>query len=285
MAVVKKARQPRKQRPMRGRERRSHATAPLTGDASSREPNPDPLPQLSRWSRKEVIAALVLGVMVFASYVPAILGGFVWDDSVFTDEPLVRQWNGIWRIWSSPGEIKNEGHYWPLVYSSFWLEHKLWGFTPIGYHVVNVLLHGLICLLLWRLMLALAVPGAWLIAAVFAVHPLHVESVAWVIERKDLPLRPVLPCCHLGLASIHEGPQVGALLACTGSVCRRDAIEVDCRHPAGRSRHPALVEEGRVDLDGCAAARSVLRHGGIHCACRPAVLPRARGSLARLFPR
>ena len=104
-------------------------------------------------------------------------------------------------------------------------------------------------------------------------------------RAQGLALRPVLPCCHLGLASIHEGPQVGALLACTGSVCRRDAIEVDCRHPAGGSRHPALVEEGRVDLDGCAAARSVLRRGGIHCACRPAVLPRARRSLARLFPR
>ena len=186
MAGSKKARVSRRVRSTRSAERRPDVTGASTGTAGSRQPNPDPLPQPPRWSGNEVIAALVLAAMVFASYVPAILGGFVWDDSVFTDEPLVREWNGIWRIWSSPGEIKNEGHYWPLVYSSFWLEHKLWGFTPIGYHVVNVLLHGLICLLLWRLMLALAVPGAWLIAAVFAVHPLHVESVAWVIERKDL---------------------------------------------------------------------------------------------------
>ena len=132
------------------------------------------------------MVALLLGAMVFGSYVPAMLGGFVWDDTVFTEEPLVRDWDGIWKIWFSPGEIKNEGHYWPIVYTSFWLEHKLWGFAPMGYHTVNVLLHAVICMLLWRILLTLAVPGAWLIAAVFAVHPLHVESVAWVIERKDL---------------------------------------------------------------------------------------------------
>lgn len=132
------------------------------------------------------MVALLLGMMVVGSYIPAMSGGFVWDDTVFTEEPLVREWDGIWKIWFSPGEIKNEGHYWPLVYTSFWLEHKLWGFAPMGYHAVNVLLHTLICLLLWRILLMLAVPGAWLVAAVFAVHPLHVESVAWVIERKDL---------------------------------------------------------------------------------------------------
>ena len=127
-----------------------------------------------------------LGLLVAVSYLPALWAGFIWDDVIFTKEPVIRQWSGLWSIWFSPGDIKNEGHYWPIVYTSFWLEHKLWGLAPVGYHALNVLLHFANCLLVWRLLWRLAVPGAWAVAAVFAVHPLHVESVAWVIERKDL---------------------------------------------------------------------------------------------------
>ena len=137
-------------------------------------------------ARPGVLAALALGLLVFGSYFPAFLAGFVWDDEAFTEAAAVREVSGLWRIWSSPRAIENEGHYWPLVYTTFWLEHKLWGFAPAGYHAVNVALHLANTLLLWRLAGRLAVPGAWLLAAVFAVHPLHVESVAWVIERKDL---------------------------------------------------------------------------------------------------
>ncbi len=130
--------------------------------------------------------ALVLALLVVAAYLPALEAGFVWDDSIFADEPVVHAWSGLWNIWFSPADIENEGHYWPVVYTSFWLEHKLWGRNPLGYHAVNLLLHIANVLLIWRLLGRLAVPGAWVIAAVFAVHPLHVESVAWVIERKDL---------------------------------------------------------------------------------------------------
>ncbi len=130
--------------------------------------------------------ALLLGLLVTVSYLPVLEAGFVWDDVIFVDEPVVHNWSGLWNIWFSPADIKKEGHYWPIVYTSFWLEHKLWGLDPLGYHVVNLLLHLVNVLLIWRLLERLAVPGSWIIAAVFAVHPLHVESVAWVIERKDL---------------------------------------------------------------------------------------------------
>ena len=138
--------------------------------------------------RVRVLGMLALGVLVAVSYAPAVLwGGFVWDDRVITEAPPIRNWNGLWSIWFSPSDLEFwEGHYWPLVYTTFWLEHKLWGFAPAGYHAVNVLLHGANTLLLWHVLLRLAVPGAWIVAAVFAVHPLHVESVAWVLERKDV---------------------------------------------------------------------------------------------------
>ena len=137
-------------------------------------------------SPKDALTALALGVLAAVSYVPALSGGFVWDDVIFAEEPVIHAASGLRSIWLSPADIKNEGHYWPLVYSSFWLEHKLWGLAPAGYHAVNIALHLLNCLLLWRLMLRLRVPGAAVIAAVFAVHPVHVESVAWIIERKDV---------------------------------------------------------------------------------------------------
>ena len=141
---------------------------------------------LGAFSPHDAPAALALGLLVAVSYFPALSGGFVWDDVIFAEEPVIHSPSGLRSIWFSPADIKNEGHYWPLVYTSFWLEHKLWGLQPAGYHAVNILLHLFNCLLLWRLLVRLAVPGAVVIAALFAVHPLHVESVAWIIERKDV---------------------------------------------------------------------------------------------------
>jgi len=139
------------------------------------------------FSRWDALALVTLGLLVIVSYLPAMLwGGFVWDDNLCIKVDPVREVSGLWQIWFSPSDIEEEKHYWPLVYTTFWLEHKLWGFAPAGYHIVNVLLHLANTLLLWHLVRRLAVPGAWMVAAVFAVHPLHVESVAWIIERKDV---------------------------------------------------------------------------------------------------
>ena len=135
----------------------------------------------------ETAAAAALVVFVFIIYLPAILwGGFVWDDLAhIPGESAISDWGGIVRIWFQPTEVA-EPHYRPLTYTSFWLEHKLWGYNPMGYHTVNVLLHGATALLLWRVLGRLAVPAALIIVALWAVHPIRVESVAWAIERKDV---------------------------------------------------------------------------------------------------
>ena len=139
------------------------------------------------FSRRDSLAALALSLLVGICYLPAMLwGGLIWDDPIWYASPAVLEWSGLGTIWSWPSLIEGEKHYWPLTYTTFWLEHKIWGLEPAGYHIVNVLLHLLNSLLLWRLLLRLAVPGAWVVAAVFALHPLHVESVAWIIERKDV---------------------------------------------------------------------------------------------------
>ena len=166
---------------------RSGSGAARRQSAQALPPTPgEPARPLAARLRKAAPGLLVLALLIVASYFPALSGGFVWDDAAFAEEPAIRHWSGLGNIWFAPADITNEGHYWPLVYTSFWLEHKLWGLTPLGYHAVNLLLHLVNTVLVWRLLATLAVPGAWAVAAVFAVHPLHVESVAWIMGRKDL---------------------------------------------------------------------------------------------------
>ena len=177
---------------------------------------PDSIGSVRDLSRRAVWPVLALGLLVGTSYVPAMQAGFVWDDTIFAESAAVQDWSGIWKIWFSPSDIRREGHYWPIVYSTFWLEHKIWGFDPTGYHVVNIVLHFVNCVLLWWLMRCLAVPGAWAIAAVFAVHPLHVESVAWVIERKDLLSGLFYLSAVLAWIRFVNAPATGRYLATLG---------------------------------------------------------------------
>lgn len=129
------------------------------------------------------LAGLIVIATVVA-YGPAIQGGFVWDDDDYvTGNRALETAFGLSRIWFEPGVTRQ---YYPLVHSTFWLERKLWGLEPRGYHAVNVALHVLSALLLWRLLEHLSIPGAWFAAALFALHPVHVESVAWISERKNV---------------------------------------------------------------------------------------------------
>ena len=119
----------------------------------------------------------------FAAYGPALGGGFVWDDDAYvTANPLLTAPDGLWRIWFS---AHTQSQYFPLVFTTLRLEYALFGQDPLGYHVVNVLLHGLNALLAWAVLARLAVPGAWLAGAVFALHPVQVESAAWITELKN----------------------------------------------------------------------------------------------------
>jgi hypothetical protein len=126
----------------------------------------------------------LLVLLPFLIYFPAINGGFIWDDDAYvTENATLRSAEGLKQIWFSPNATPQ---YYPLVFTTFWLEHKLWDLNPSGYHVTNIFLHGLNALLLWRLLRYLKVSWALLAAAGFALHPVHVESVAWITERKNV---------------------------------------------------------------------------------------------------
>lgn len=135
--------------------------------------------RVGAWSGAGVVCLLLL-----LGYMPAILGGYVWDDDAYvTENTCLKNLDGLRRIWT---EIGATPQYYPLVHSTFWAEHHIWGLHPLGYHLTNLLLHALTALVLWRILRRLALPGAGLAAALFALHPVHVESVAWITERKNV---------------------------------------------------------------------------------------------------
>ena len=130
------------------------------------------------------LLAVILVAAVIFSYQPAWDAGFIWDDDEYvTHNPLLTAPDGLGRIWFS---TDSPSQYFPLVYTNFRAQHALWGLDPRGYHWFNIVLHAINALLLWRLLARLAVPGAWLGAAIFALHPLQVESVAWITELKNV---------------------------------------------------------------------------------------------------
>ncbi len=127
-------------------------------------------------------AGLVLLTLI--AYSRATQCGYIWDDNFHvTENPTLRDLNGLHRIWT---DVSATPQYYPLVHTSFWLEYHLWALNPVGYHAVNVVLHASAAVLLWRVLLTLRLPGGWIGAAIFAIHPITVESVVWVSERKNV---------------------------------------------------------------------------------------------------
>jgi tetratricopeptide (TPR) repeat protein len=133
------------------------------------------------WNRGWLKAFLLIAA-VFLVYQPVWHGKPLWDDDAHLTPPRLSSAHGLERIWIEPGATQQ---YYPLVFSMFWVEYKLWGDTTLGYHLVNILLHAFSALLLWKILRRLQVPGAYLAAAIFALHPVCVESVAWISEIKN----------------------------------------------------------------------------------------------------
>ncbi|MFZ5832007.1 MAG: tetratricopeptide repeat protein [Planctomycetota bacterium] len=127
---------------------------------------------------------LGLVALTLVCYLPALRAGFIWDDDHYVEHnDTLRSLHGLWQIWCEPRSLPQ---YYPMVHTTFWLEYRLWGLWPAGYHAVNIVLHALTSVALYILLRRLRIPCAWLAAALFAIHPVHVESVAWITERKNV---------------------------------------------------------------------------------------------------
>jgi tetratricopeptide (TPR) repeat protein len=132
------------------------------------------------WAR-HWLPGLALLVMTLVAYARVRHAGFMWDDEMHvTQNPAIVGPLGLSDIWTS-----RAARYFPLTLSTFWIEHALWGLNPLPYHAVNVFMHGACAVLLWRVLGSLRVRGAWLGAAIWALHPVQAETVAWITELKN----------------------------------------------------------------------------------------------------
>lgn len=185
--------------------------------------------------RRTCALGALLVLLVLVAYSPVFSAGFIWDDDEYVVENgNLEDWEGLRRIWLEP---RSSPQYYPLVFTSFWVERQAFGVDPGPIHATNVLLHAFNALLLWAVLRRLGLPSAYLIAVVFAVHPVHVESVAWITERKNvLSGTFYLASCLAYLAFALEG-RAGT--------------------PASRARRPGLYAVALVLFLGALLSKTV----------------------------
>src|SRR5271157_3794335 len=139
------------------------------------------VPAPPSWFRRDWVWGLILILFVILAYTPIWHAGFIWDDdAMLTGNPCIVGPLGLKEIWTT-----RAADICPLVLTTFWVEHAEWGLEPLPYHLVNLLMHGVCAVLLWRVLRSLRVQGAWLGGALWALHPVQVESVAWITEMKN----------------------------------------------------------------------------------------------------
>jgi len=156
---------------------------------------------------RSALRALVIALAAAWVYSPCVRGTWLWDDGLeITGNPVLRAANGWWQPWVHPQGMD----YFPLKSSLQWVEWQLWGANPLGYHLVNVGLHALSALLIWRLLRLLGARAAFLGGLLFAVHPLAVESVAWISEFKNTASLPPLLLASIAYVEFDRSGRRGA---------------------------------------------------------------------------
>jgi len=136
----------------------------------------------TKTARRTLLLAASVVAATFLTYFPSLQGELIWNDLDYVTKPALRSLAGLQSIWLQPGATEQ---YYPLLHSAFWLQFRLWSEQPLGYHLVTIALHAGAAVLFALVLRRLAIPGAWLAAFIFALHPVHVESVAWITEQKN----------------------------------------------------------------------------------------------------
>jgi len=135
------------------------------------------------WTKRDWSFCLILAVVTLMAYNPAWHGQLLWDDDNCSTPPELRSVEGLKRIWFQP---RATAQYYPLLYTSYWIQQRVWGDSPTGYHLINLLLHIGCVVLVLKILRFLRIPGAELAAIIWALHPVNVETVAWIAERKNV---------------------------------------------------------------------------------------------------